>query len=67
MSESPVIVQLPPPARRADMETTDVIDEAMDKLLNGDMTPAAYIAIVRKANEELAARERQHLEQLQSA
>lgn len=49
------------------METTDVIDEAMDKLLNGDMTPAAYIAIVRRANEELAARERQHLEQLQSA
>ena len=49
------------------METTDVIDDAMDKLLRGDMTPAAYIAIVRRANKELAAYERQHQEHLLSA
>lgn len=43
------------------MDSAQAINRAMDQLLKGEISPADYVAIVRRANEDLAAYEREHL------
>lgn len=42
------------------MNTAEVINRAMDQLLNGEISPEDYVDVVSKANQELAQHEMDH-------
>ncbi|MEW9871750.1 hypothetical protein [Arthrobacter sp. HS15c] len=42
------------------MNTSEVINRAMDQLLSGKISPEEYVEVVSKANEEIAAHEMDH-------